>query len=455
MRFTSTRGKNTDVSFSHAVLDAMPQDGGLYIPQGTEDMRRWVLYTNEHTSFCSMAGALTCAFIHDEFSPIICEAIVTRAFPFEPKLTKLDNATYLLDLSTGPTGYHRDFGISYLVSCIETICTLQGREKSVLLLDAVRPGLLPCLARCLKGAKFVKAVVVCPKGQVKGITQSDIIGYGGNILPVEVKETTSTAHSIQNSAQEASCHQLVDDVFLDRQFVADMSLTMSNTTNIGRLLPQTFFYPFAFSRIKAHSSGEIYYALAPGNYSNVVAGLYSWQFALPLNGFFVPATDYITLDAMGSPLLPNSIVPLDKRPPARPSYPSNAERLEDVFSACSRMIRNFIFPVTLNDSMIDAAAKELYMKYGILTDKHTAKAYSALKVCREKEIASVEDGGAAVLINRDNCAFSSEYIKHTTGETVKLPDTLLQQSQPCGTPCPQAESAEELKSIIASIAQQC
>lgn len=445
MRFTSTRDKSVTVPFSQAVLDAMPADGGLYIPQGTEDMRRWVLYTNERTPFASMAGALTSAFIHDEFSPIICETIVTRAFTFAPEIKKLDGDTYLLDLATGPTGYHRDFGIAYLAACIETICTLQGKEKPVVLLDAVRPGLLPCLARCLKGAKRVKAVVVCPRGSVKGINKSDIIGFGGNILPIEIGKTGG---DVAGGCPAEVAGEIVDSVFCDRAFVSKMQLTVSNTTNIGRLLPQTFFYPFAFSRIKAHSAGDIYYALAPGNYSNVVAGLYSWQYALPLNGFFIPSTDYITTDAMGCPLLPNSLVPLAERPPARPSYPSNAERLEDVFSAFSLMMRNFIFPAAIGDSDIDNAAKSLFMKYGILADRHTARAYAALLICRKKGIASKDDGGAAVLINRDHAAFSREYIKHTIGETVKLPESIAEQSQPCSAPLPQVASTQELKSVI-------
>lgn len=444
MYFTSTRDKSVCVPFSRAVLDAMPLDGGLYIPQGTEDMRRWVLYTNERTSFCSMAGALTSAFIHDEFSPIICETIATRAFPFAPAFKKLDDATYLMDLATGPTGYHRDFGISYLIACIETICTLQGRERPVLLLDAVRPGLLSCLARCLKGAKFVKAVVVCPKGEVRGVKESDLTQYGGNICPVIADEEAG------NKGEEM-CHRLVDTVFDDRAYVKKMSITMSNTTNIGRLLPQTFFYPFAFSRLKAHSSGDIYYALAPGNYSGVVAGLYSWQYALPLNGFFIPATDCITVDAMGTPLLPNSIVPLNNRPPSRPSYPSNAERLESVFAARALMIRNFIFPVTLTDDMVTKAAKELFMKWGVLSDKHTARAYASLTACRNKGKAGEEDGGVAVLISRDHAAFSKDYIQHTIGEVPVLPDELTAAQELCTASVPHAKDAEDIKRAIGGI----
>ncbi|MCI7534479.1 MAG: threonine synthase, partial [Treponema porcinum] len=107
MKFTSTRNKSLSVGFSQAVLNCMPDDGGLYVPFETEDLRRWILYTDENTSFSSLAGSLTSAFIKDEFSPIICETIATRAFPFSPEIKQLDENLFLLELFHGPTGIHR------------------------------------------------------------------------------------------------------------------------------------------------------------------------------------------------------------------------------------------------------------------------------------------------------------------------------------------------------------
>ena len=109
----------------------MPQDGGLYVPSETEDLRRWLLNVNEDTSFSSIAGTLTSAFINDEFSPIVCETIATRAFPFSPEIRQIDENFFLLELNHTPTGSHRDFGISYLTACLDTILQLKG-EKAVL-----------------------------------------------------------------------------------------------------------------------------------------------------------------------------------------------------------------------------------------------------------------------------------------------------------------------------------
>ena len=65
MKFFSTRDARNIVEFKQAVLDCIPSDGGLYVPDDTDDLRRWIYYTNEKTTFASLAGALTSAMIND------------------------------------------------------------------------------------------------------------------------------------------------------------------------------------------------------------------------------------------------------------------------------------------------------------------------------------------------------------------------------------------------------
>lgn len=434
MRFTSTRNKTKTVSFTQVVLDCMPQDGGLYVPADTEDLRRWILYMNAHTSFASIAGTLTSAFIKDEFSPIISETIATRAFPFEPVVKQLDDNLYIMELFHGPTGCHRDFGVAYLAACLETI--LQMQDSYAVLLDVTRGELGSILAHELKEKTHLKAIILYPKGLVRGLQDNDCIWNGGNILPVEVDGT------------EDDCHALVRSIFSDYSFVKKSHLTVANTANIGRLLPQAFFYPFAFSRLKEKVAGDIYYALAPGNYSNVVAGLYSWQFALPLGGFIIPASDALTVDTMGNMMLLDSVVPFDKRPSADPSDPSNLERLEEVFSANRIMMRQFVFPVPLTDDQVDASAKELFVKYGVFADRHTARAYAALKT--HKELIT-EDSGSVVLIARDHPALSTEYIRHSIGEIPEMPDRIANALCPVSFNRPYLRTTEELRALISTM----
>lgn len=432
MKFNSTRNSHSFVNFERAVTDCLPADGGLYIPSDSADLRRWILYTNEKTSFASIAGALTSACINDEFSPIICETIATRAFTFEPQLQKLHDRFYLLRLCDTPTGSHKEFGVSFLVNSMETIFQLKG--GSATFLDVTMGELGASLARVLRGKKHLKAVLLYPKGKPRGLSESDYVWNGGNIYPIEVDGT------------EEDCHRLVREIFADRSLVEKYRLTVANTANIGRLMPQVFFYPYAFSRLKKEVCSDIFYAMAPGNYGNLVAGLYSWRLSLPMNGFICPTTNELVLDMQGQCSVMDGMVPFKQREAADPASPSNLERLEDVFHNNSLMLKNLVFPVHVTEHDIDAACQKMYMKYGVLIDRATASAYAAARNNRD---LTCDDEGVVVLVVRDHPALSPEYIRHTVGETPELPENIAEAFVPTvvGRPVVAAERENVVRAL--------
>ncbi len=416
MRFFSTRNPDNNVSFKQAVLDPMPKDGGLYVPADSEDLRRWILYADENTSFASLSGSLTSALINKEFSPLICETIATRAFTFEPLVKKLDGNLYILELYHGPTGTFKDFGVSYLTNALETILQYDG-EKSILL-DATTGELGACMARALRGKKLLKSVLLYPKGKIRGLEASDLVWNGGNIYPVEV------------DGSEEDCHNLIRKIFADRSLVEKYHLTVANTANIGRLLPQAFFYTYAFSRLKKDVYGDIYYAFSCGNYGNLVSGLYGWKLALPVNGFIVPTDKNIKIDPEGNTIVMDSFVPLENRLPADPSSPSNLERLEQIFQANSLMLRSFVFPADVSKDEADEACKELFVKYKIYADEETACAYAASKK-RSEDVGA--DEGAVVLVARESPSIKKDFILHNIGEAPDMNEDIQKAFAPCTT----------------------
>ncbi len=399
MKFVSTRNNENIVGFKEAILNCMPSDGGLYVPYEPEDLRSWILYADENTSFANLAGTLTSGLINREFSPLICEAIATRAFTFEPKVKKLDENLFLLELYHGPTGTFKDFGTSYLASALETI--LQYTEEKSILLDATTGELGSCIANALRGKTRVKSVLLYPKGKIRGVEESDFVWNGGNIFPIEV------------DGDEKDCHNLVRKFFQDRDMVKKYHLTLGNTANIGRLLPQAFFYTFAFTRIKKQISGGIYYSMSTGNYGNLVSGLYGWQLALPVNGFIMPTSNNLKLDPRGNVQVLDSFVPIDLRTAADPADPSNLERMEHIFKENALMLRSFVYPADVSRKAIEDACKELFVKYRVYADEETSAAYAAAKI--RKDITGEEDS-AVVLIAREAPELDEMFIRHNIGE---------------------------------------
>ncbi|MBR5933706.1 MAG: threonine synthase [Treponema sp.] len=434
MRLTSTRDKTVNSSFANAIQNCMPSDGGLYVPDGTADLRRWILYTNENTSFASIAGALTSAFINNEYSPIICETIATKAFPFEPVLKQLDEKLFVLELFHGPTCCYRDFGVSYLINMLET--TLHMENKNSILLDYTSGEHGSILAKSLEGKKHIKSVLLYPKGQVCGISEKDFIWNGGNIYPIEIDGDAELGH------------RLINEVFKDKDLVGKLNLTVSTSANIGRLIPQTFFFTYAFSRLKNKVSSDIYYALDPENYGNLVAGLYSWRLSLPVSGFILPSTKELTLDAIGNPVITDSIIPVEMRIEAEAGDPSNMERFEDFFSHYAAMMKNFVYLSDISEEETEQAEKDLFIKYKRYSDYHTAKAYAA--AVKNQDLID-EEGGAIVLLDRFHPAFSASYINQTIGDKIKIPEAIINLKKPVSIGRPVIKTPDELTALISAL----
>lgn len=440
MKFISTKNDKTLVSFSQAVRECIPHDGGVFYPDASsfEDLRKWLYYIDEKTSFSSIAGILTSAFMNEEFSPIICEKIAHEAFPFQPLVKQLEDNLFNLQLYHGFTGLHRDFGVSYLSSYLETTLELNGGD--VIFLDYTNGSLGSLLAKVLKDKKHLKALVIYKKGNVRGLQEEDLFWNGGNIYPVEI------------DASEEEIRAMISAIFKDRDFVKDYNLTVANSANICRFMAQIFFFPFAFSRIKALTDGDIYYALDADNFGTLMAGLYSWRFALPVNGFYIPINTNKPFSSNSSSsnidsqdFLANLEMGLIDLSPAGKI---NLERLSCFFARDTSMIRSFIYPNQISDRQREKAAKELFHNYGLFADIQTANAYAAIK---ENAQDIFDTGSSAVLVSYNHPSLSGDYCRYITGQTPTIPENILSTLKKVDLNRKIITSLDELKAIIKSI----
>lgn len=413
MELISTRDASRVVSFTKAVLDCIPPDGGLYVPAKEEDLRRWIMYMDENTSFSSIAGTLTSALLQEEFSPVVCERIAGSAFSgYSPMLRQLDDRVFSLELYTGPTGCHKDYGFLWYASALEHLLIMENKKATVM--AAVDSITGRSLATAVAGKKRLNLVLVYPKGGSWALDPETFVWNGGNIWPVEVDGELSDAE------------ELVRSVYGDRDLVEKYNLTLANTMNIGRLLPQVFFYMFAFTRIRKKIQGDIFYAVPSGNYGNLVAGLYAWKFSLPVNGFITDSTPNLSCDVRGDCLFMDSLVPLSERSSANPAIPSNLERLEQIFALNPRMLRGLVFPAEVPHSRIPDLMLDAYRKYGIFLGSDAALAYGAIGKSGDRLDS---DEGSVILVSKDHPAFEADYIKKACGAAPLIPAFLDQKRE--------------------------
>ncbi len=434
MKFVSTRNNSDQVDFSQAILQCLPKDGGLYVPAYSENLSPWIAHMDETSSFASIAGSLTGALINDEFSPIISEAIATQAFPFSPELKKIDDNFYVLELFHGPTGTHKDFGVSYLASCLEHVLLMQEKKATVLASTDGETG--SAIVAALRGKKNIQAVLLYAKGTVKGFTDEDCVWNGGNIYPVEV------------DGDKKACYELTRAIYSRPDLIEKYSLTLANTANIGRLLPHTFLYMYAFSRLKKHLSDSLFYAIPAGNYGNITAGLYGWKYSLPLTGIITNCTDSLMQDALGKCSVLDSLVPLLKRGPADPVEPSSVERLEEIFTTHPAVMKALLFPVGVSNMEAICASQNLFMKYNKFFDLETSRAYEA---AIKHGAISENDGSTVVLVTTKDPSLCAASIRTLCGESPKMSEKLQAVYAPMPAQRKITASVDEVEKILAEL----
>src|SRR5690606_39270780 len=95
---------------------------------------------------------------------------------------------------------------------------------------------------------------------------------GGNITAVEVEGTFD------------DCQRMVKEAFADRELAGRIRLTSANSINIARLLPQMFYYFYAYSRLEDRQL-PLVFSVPSGNFGNLTGGLFAWKMGLPVSRF--------------------------------------------------------------------------------------------------------------------------------------------------------------------------
>ncbi|MEW6566147.1 MAG: threonine synthase [Spirochaetota bacterium] len=406
MEFSSTRSKELKVGFRDAVLHCLPPDGGLYVPASLVDLRPFFLYMDSETTYPELVATVAPVLLQGELNPISAARVAESAFSFEPELKRLDHNLSVLELHNGPTGVFKDFGIAFLAAVMEELLKPQGHAMT-LTATTGRTGV--SVAHAFKGRTGITAVILYPEGHVRGLDPATFVNNGGNILPIQIQGTFD------------DCQRLIRDAFEDRPFAERYGLTSANTINVGRLLPQVFYFLYAFIKIKKDLHGDLLFSVPSGNFGNLIAGLYAWKFGLPANGFIAAMNSN---DTFGDFFRGQSFVP---HTPVRTlshsmdvGNPSNYERLAAFYNEAPAVMKHMVYSEKVDDEATLAAMERAWKRYGIHLDPHGAVGFAAA----ERLLAGDIEDGHVVVLSTGHPAKYSELVTKVTGKAPITSDTL-------------------------------
>jgi threonine synthase len=290
---------------------------------------------------------------------------------------QLDANLHVLELFHGPTAAFKDVGARFMSRVMAHL--LREVEKKVYVLVATSGDTGSAVAQGFYKVPGIHVVILYPSGKVSKVQEMQFCTLGENITALEVEGTFD------------DCQRLVKTAFANPELREKLYLTSANSINIARLLPQSFYYFYAYAQIRRKSSEPVVFSVPSGNYGNLTAGLFAWQMGLPVHRFIAAsnANDTVPLYLNGNSYLPKpSVATISNAMDV--GDPSNFARMRTLYDDDLQKMQSTISGYSLSDAETREAMQEVYRQYNYILDPHGAVAYRAFQNYQKQEKQAVQ-----------------------------------------------------------------
>jgi len=365
MNYYSTNNPNLKVSLQEAVVQGLAPDNGLFMPEHIARLSHDFINTLSQRSFQEISLEVARNIIGTDLPVAELERIIKQTISFDAPLVEIEQGIYALELFHGPTLAFKDFGAKFLAGLLGYYAQQQSREMTVLVATSGDTG--SAVANGFYNVDGTKVVVLYPSGKVSDLQEKQFTTLGGNITALEIDGTFD------------DCQRLVKQAFLDRELQQKRMLTSANSINIARLIPQMFYYFWAYAQV-IDKSKEIIVAVPSGNFGNLTAGLIAKRMGLPISKFIAATNINDVVPAYletGDFATRASVTTISNAMDV--GNPSNFARILDLYNGDRHALLQDVTGVTVTDEETAKAIQHLYHVNEYVLDPHGAVGYLALK----------------------------------------------------------------------------
>lgn len=406
MKFYSTNRKSDLVGLKDAVIKGLAPDGGLYLPETIPVLSESFFERLGELSFKEMSRTVATSLLGQDLPQDVLTSIVDRTVSFDAPLVKVEDDTYALELFHGPTLAFKDFGARFMSELLGYYAKQQSREITVLVATSGDTG--SAVANGFLDVKGTRVVILYPSGKVSNLQEKQFTTQGSNIVALEIDGTFD------------DCQRLVKEAFLDSDLNERLFLTSANSINIARLLPQAFYYFYAYSRLTGYKK-PVVFSVPSGNFGNLTAGVIATKMGLPVYKF-IAATN--VNDMVPRYLETNQFVPRPSKMTVSNAMdvgnPSNFARLDTLFNHDVEQFRNSMEGFAFTDRETMDVMREVYDNNRYIMDPHGAVAYLGLSAFRRKHRGDF----TGVFLETAHPAKFESVVTKAIQESFELPPTL-------------------------------
>jgi threonine synthase len=401
MRWISTRRSSPAVPFIDALFAGTAPDGGLYFPERFEPLPAATVDALRAAGLVDIATTVGAHLLQGEITEAALAPLVREALDFPIPLVQVAERMWVLELFHGPTRAFKDVGARVQARLLHHFT--DGTPLTILVATSGDTG--SAVAQAFHGVPDTRVVVLYPEGQVTDVQEAQMASLGDNITAVSVSGTFD------------DCQRLVKQAFADDDLRRHVWLTPANSINLGRLLPQVFYY---FVLLRLAGPAGLIVSVPSGNFGNLTAGLIAKRIGLPVR-HFVAATNV------------NDVVPeylhsgiYEPRPSVRTvanamdvGAPSNFERMRALYDDDIDRMRQDVKGAAFEDGRVVEEIGRVYRERDYLLDPHGAIAWLGLQQALE-----TDPRATGVFLATAHPAKFREVVEPAIGQPIELPATL-------------------------------
>ena len=412
IRFRSTNGTVDGYGLGRALLTGMAPDKGLFMPERIPTFGDGELAALVGRRYPEVAFDVLSRYAAGEFGDDELREVCEDAYDYAVPVDNIVDRHHVLRLDQGPTASFKDFAARMMGRLLGRL--VSRGHGSLVILTATSGDTGSAVAQAFHGVPGISMVVLFPIDEVSDRQRKQMTTVGGNV----------TTYGVDGKFDD--CQAMVKRAFSDPD-VGHIPLSSANSINIGRLLPQSVYYTYAYLQLADVAAREpVTFVVPCGNFGNLMGGLLAREMGLPVERFVVAtnANDEVPIffDTSQYAKIEPSRVCISNA--MNVGHPSNLARLVDLYGGHldevgmlhrvpdMERIHRDMWAVSIDDAETRKTIADTWTDHRAMLEPHGAVGWAGLLRYRAA-------GGLAA----DDLAISLE-----TAHPAKFPDELIAQT---------------------------
>ena len=421
IKYYSTNHKSEEVSFREALLKGLAPDGGLYMPSSFPTLNSEEMERMPEQEYSDIAFTVLEKIIGNDIGKEDLKSICNDAYDFEVPLENVTGRMNILRLDRGPTASFKDFAARMMSRLMHYYISRDNHRLTILTATSGDTG--SAVANAFYGLSNINVVILFPLDEVSLIQRKQMTTLGKNITVIGI------------DCKFDDCQQLVKTAFRD-PLLNHLPLSSANSINTGRLLPQSVYYFFAWSRLGKGIHDKVIFSVPSGNFGNLMGGLIAKKMGLPVKRLVISTNANNEVPQFLKTGVYRSINPSINciSSAMNVGHPSNLSRIVALYNGIMNekgeiirqpdllRMREDLAGISVSDEDTKKTIEETYPRDRIVLEPHGAVAWGGLE--EYLKLHKEEAGNLSVSLETAHPAKFPDEIKQIIGTDPVLPESL-------------------------------